>query len=313
LGAFEDAENYFPGGVNSPVRSFQAVGGVPPVIDRGEGARIFAGEERYIDYVMSWGPLLFGHARHEILDASKEAMEEGTTFGLPSRRETEFAARVSDFFPFIEKMRLVSSGTEATMTAARLARGYTGRTKIIKFDGAYHGHSDAFLGGAGSGVATLGIEGVPGIPPAFLSETILIPWNDSAVLNRVFNENEIAAIILEPVLCNAGCIPPEAGFLESCMKICTAHGALVIFDEIITGFRLARGGASEFFGLEPDLVTLGKVIGGGISPGPSRRTRGYHDDACPCRRCLPGGYPFREPCGCFGGKADTRTNHTGYL
>ncbi|RJQ06902.1 MAG: glutamate-1-semialdehyde-2,1-aminomutase [Bacillota bacterium] len=267
---FEEAKRYIPGGVNSPVRSFSSVGGTPRFIERGDGPYIFDVEgRRYIDYVCSWGPLILGHRPREVLAALSEAMERGTTFGAATRAETDLARLVVELVPGIELVRMVNSGTEATMSAVRLARGFTGRQKIIKFTGCYHGHADPFLVEAGSGMATLGLPGSPGVPETATSATLVCPYNDAATLESIFETHgpEVAAVILEPIAANMGVVPPEPGFLQSVAKLCRQAGALVIFDEVITGFRVALGGAQELYGLTPDLTCLGKIIGGGLPVG----------------------------------------------
>ena len=264
---FARGKRVIPGGVNSPVRAFGAVGGTPRFIERGEGCRIFDVDgNAYIDYVGSWGPLILGHADPGVLRAAGEAMARGTSFGAPTQREVELAELLCEALPGMEMVRLVNSGTEATMSALRLARGATGRSRILKFDGCYHGHADALLVGAGSGVATLGIPGSPGVPEAFTKLTVQAPYNDSAALAAAFERwgEEIACVIVEPVAGNMGCVPPLAGFLEELRSQCSRCGALLIFDEVMTGFRVAWGGAQRLYGVQPDLTCLGKVVGGGF-------------------------------------------------
>jgi glutamate-1-semialdehyde 2,1-aminomutase len=265
---FERARRVIPGGVNSPVRAFGAVGGTPRFVVRGEGAYLVdADGRRYVDLVQSWGALLFGHARPEIVDAARAAAARGTTFGAPTELEVELAERIVTAMPSIEMVRLVSSGTEAAMSAIRLARGCTGRDLIVKFEGCYHGHSDALLAkGAGSGVATLGIPGSPGVTEGAARDTLTVPFNDLAAVERVFAEHgdRIAAAIVEPVAANMGVVPPEPGFLDGLRERCAAAGALLVFDEVITGFRIAFGGAQAVYGVTPDLTILGKVMGGGF-------------------------------------------------
>ncbi len=264
---FKRAKRSIPGGVNSPVRAFASVGGVPPFIESARGARIrdVDGNE-YIDYVGSWGPMILGHAHPKILSAVREAAKQGTSFGAPTARESDLAEAVRSVLPSVEMLRIVSSGTEATMSALRLARGVTGRDRILKFDGCYHGHSDGLLVGAGSGVATLGIPGSPGVPEAMTDLTIVAPFNDLGATRKAFERwgHDIAAIIVEPIAGNMGCVPPIAGFLEGLRELCDEFGALLIFDEVMTGFRVARGGAQRLYGIRPDLTTLGKVVGGGL-------------------------------------------------
>jgi glutamate-1-semialdehyde 2,1-aminomutase len=259
-----------PGGVNSPVRAFRGVGGDPFFVESGSGCRLrdVDGNE-YIDYVLSWGPLILGHAHPEVVRAVQEAAVTGTSYGAPTPAEVELAELVRDFFPSMEMLRFVSSGTEATMTAVRIARGFTGRELILKFEGCYHGHGDSFLVKAGSGVATLGLPNSPGVPTDLSKLTLTAPFNDVEAVTQIFRAHpgEIAAVILEPVIGNGGFIPPDAGYLEKLRSITEADGALLIFDEVMTGFRVARGGAQERFSIVPDLTTLGKVIGGGLPVG----------------------------------------------
>jgi glutamate-1-semialdehyde 2,1-aminomutase len=261
------ARRVFPGGVNSPVRAFSGVGGEPFVVARGEGARIWDVDGRaYIDYVLSWGPLVLGHAAPVVLDALQETMARGTSFGIPTGLEVELAELVQGRMPHIEMMRFVSSGTEATMSAARLARAVTGRDFILKFDGCYHGHADSFLVKAGSGVATLGLPNSPGVPAAVAELTLTAPYNDLDAVRAIAatHGDRLAAIIVEPVVGNSGFIVPDAGFLPGLRAVADETGALLIFDEVMTGFRIAPGGARERFGVTADLTTLGKVIGGGL-------------------------------------------------
>ena len=265
---FRRALDLIPGGVNSPVRAMRAVGLDEPLfVGRGEGAYLVDVDgNRYVDWVMSWGPLLFGHADPETVAAVRDAAELGTSFGAPTEAEVELAAEIVDAVPSVEKVRLVSSGTEAAMSTARLARAFTARDRILKFAGCYHGHVDALLASAGSGVATLGLPSSPGVPPATTKDTIVCKYNDvDAVASTVAEYGEgLAAIIVEPVAGNMGVVPPEPGFLEALRRLCDASGALLVFDEVITGFRVARGGAQELFGVTPDLTILGKIVGGGL-------------------------------------------------
>ena len=264
------AEALIPGGVNSPVRAFRSVGGNPVFIERGEGAYLFDVDgNRYIDYVCSWGPLLLGHRHPAIIQALEEALEIGTSFGAPTEREIELAEAISAAVPSIEMVRLVNSGTEATMSAIRLARGFTGRDLIVKFEGCYHGHVDSLLVKAGSGVATLGIADTQGVPKAFCDTTIALPYNSLDAVEAAFrmHGHAIAAVIVEPVVGNMGCVPPRPGYLEGLRAITERHGALLIFDEVMTGFRVAFGGAQQRYRIRPDLTTLGKVIGGGLPVG----------------------------------------------
>jgi glutamate-1-semialdehyde 2,1-aminomutase len=264
---FERARRVIPGGVNSPVRAFGAVGGVPRFVARARGARIWdADGNAYIDYVGSWGPMILGHADPGVLRAVRAALRHGTSFGAPTQLETELAQRVVAAVPSIERVRFVSSGTEATMSTLRLARAATGRPRILKFEGCYHGHADSLLVAAGSGVATLGIPGSPGVPDAFTQLTITAPYNDLGAVSDAMARwgREIACVIVEPVAGNMGLVLPEPGFLAGLRDLCTRAGALLIFDEVMTGFRVARGGAQERFGVTPDLTCLGKVVGGGL-------------------------------------------------
>jgi glutamate-1-semialdehyde 2,1-aminomutase len=264
---FARARRSIPGGVNSPVRAFGSVGGTPRFLERGKGCRVWdADGNEYVDYVGSWGPLILGHADPGVLRAVRAAMARGTSFGAPTEGEIELAEAIREAVPSIERVRMVSSGTEATMSAIRLARGATGRERILKFSGCYHGHADALLVGAGSGVATLGIPGSPGVPAAFTQLTIQAPFNDLDAVADAFRRwgDDIACVIVEPVAGNMGCVPPTPGFLEGLRDLCTRSGALLIFDEVMSGFRVARGGAQERYGVKPDLTCLGKVVGGGL-------------------------------------------------
>jgi glutamate-1-semialdehyde 2,1-aminomutase len=266
---FATAIDLIPGGVNSPVRAFRGVGGTPRFIKSAKGAKITdVDDNTYIDYVGSWGPMILGHADDEVVAALQEAAANGTSFGAPTELEVELAQEVIDAVPSIEMVRMVSSGTEATMSAIRLARGVTGRTRIIKFEGCYHGHADSLLVKAGSGVATLGLPDSPGVPAVLAENTITLPFNDAQALEEAFTKHaDIAAVIIEPVVGNMGCVPPREGYLEAVRALTTKHGALLIFDEVMTGFRLARGGAQELYGIKPDITTLGKIIGGGLPVG----------------------------------------------
>ena len=267
---FQEAQKLFPGGVNSPVRAFRAVGGQPLFIERGEGAYLFDVDgNRYIDYVLSWGPLITGHAHPKVVEAIQQAALNGTSYGAPSLLEIDLAKSVMDFMPNIEMIRFVNSGTEATMSALRLARTYTKRDKIIKFEGCYHGHADLLLVQAGSGVATLGLPDSPGVPANTVKDTRVANFNDLESVEALFKKypEQIAAIIVEPVAGNMGVVPPIPGFLQGLRKITTQHGALLIFDEVMTGFRVHPGGAQTLYNIKPDLTTLGKVIGGGLPVG----------------------------------------------
>jgi glutamate-1-semialdehyde 2,1-aminomutase len=264
------AEAVLPGGVNSPVRAFGAVGGEPPFIARGEGARVWdADGQEYLDYVGSWGPLILGHANPEVVEAVIAAARGGTSFGAPTQREVDLAEAVMAAYPSMEKIRFVNSGTEATMSAIRLARAYTGRKRVIKFEGCYHGHADSLLVKAGSGVATLAIPGSAGVPDEIAQLTIALPFNDISAVERAFKQHkdEIACVIVEPVVGNMGCVPPAPGFLDGLRYLTSRENALLIFDEVMTGFRVAFGGAQELYGTRPDLTTLGKIIGGGLPVG----------------------------------------------
>jgi glutamate-1-semialdehyde 2,1-aminomutase len=266
---FARAIELMPGGVNSPVRAFRGVGGTPRFIKRAKGPTITDVDNRtYIDYVGSWGPMILGHADDEIVRALQEITNNGTSFGAPNELEVQLAEEIIDAVPSIEMVRMVSSGTEATMSAIRLARGVTGRSKLIKFEGCYHGHGDSLLVKAGSGVATLGLPDSPGVPQALAKETITVPYNDPESLKEAFSSHsDIAAVIIEPVVGNMGCVPPADGYLKTVRELTSAHRALLIFDEVMTGFRVARGGAQELYGITPDITTLGKIIGGGLPVG----------------------------------------------
>ena len=267
---FAAAKKVIPGGVNSPVRAFKSVGGTPIFVEKAQGAYLFdADHQRYIDYIASWGPMILGHAHAPVIEAIQAQAEKGTSYGIPTALETEIAALVVQAVPNIDRVRFVNSGTEACMSAVRLARGYTGREKIIKFAGCYHGHSDAFLIQAGSGAVTFGAPNSPGVTQGTAKDTLLARYNDLASVEELFHQHAdaIAAIIIEPVAGNMGCIPPAEGFLEGLRALCDQHGALLIFDEVMTGFRLALGGAQERLGIAADIVTFGKVIGGGLPVG----------------------------------------------
>ena len=267
---YQEACRYIPGGVNSPVRAFRGVGGEPLFIARAAGAHLWSAEgRRYIDYVGSWGPAILGHAHPEVVRAVQAAAADGLSFGAPTAIETEVARLITQLVPSIELVRMVSSGTEATMSAIRLARGYTGRDKIVKFEGCYHGHSDSLLIKAGSGALTLGVPTSPGVPQVLAEHTLTLSYNDAAQVRDAFRARgpEIACVIVEPVAGNMNCIPPVPGFLECLREQCTRHGAVLIFDEVMTGFRVALGGAQALYGIRPDLTTLGKIIGGGMPVG----------------------------------------------
>ncbi|MFI3197263.1 MAG: glutamate-1-semialdehyde 2,1-aminomutase [Methylococcaceae bacterium] len=267
---FSDAKKVIPGGVNSPVRSFSGVGGTPVFIDHASGAYIYdSSGSQYIDYVGSWGPMILGHAHPEVIAAVKQAADKGLSFGAPTEIETLMARRVCELMPSIELVRMVSSGTEATMSAIRLARGYTARDKIVKFEGCYHGHSDSLLVKAGSGALTFGVPSSPGVPASVAADTLTLTYNDSESVKALFAEigEQIACIIVEPVAGNMNCIPPTPGFLETLRQVCDDYGSVLIFDEVMTGFRVGLQGAQGVYGIKPDLTTLGKIIGGGMPVG----------------------------------------------
>jgi glutamate-1-semialdehyde 2,1-aminomutase len=281
---FQHAELLIPGGVNSPVRAFRAVGGTPLFLQRGKGAWVWdADGNRYVDYVGSWGPLIAGHAHPDVVRAVEEAARLGLSFGAPTESEVTMAALLCRLVPSMEQVRLVSSGTEATMSAIRLARGHTRRSKIVKFEGCYHGHADSLLVKAGSGALTLGQPSSAGIPPEIAAHTVVIHYNDCAALEEAFRKEgpDIAAVIVEPVAGNMNLVLPQAGFLEKTRDLCTEHGALLIFDEVMTGFRVALGGAQALYGIRPDLTTLGKVIGGGMPIGAFGGRRDIMRDIAP--------------------------------
>ncbi len=267
---FSDAKQFIPGGVNSPVRSFSGVGGTPVFIDHANGPYLFDSTgKRYIDYVGSWGPMILGHAHPEVIAAVKTAAEKGLSFGAPTEIETQMAQRVCELVPSCELVRMVSSGTEATMSAIRLARGYTGRDKIVKFEGCYHGHSDSLLVKAGSGALTFGVPSSPGVPASVAADTLTLTYNDSESVKTLFEAigEQIACIIVEPVAGNMNCIPPIPGFLETLRQVCDQYGSVLIFDEVMTGFRVGLNGAQGVYNIKPDLTTLGKIIGGGMPVG----------------------------------------------
>ena len=270
VGLFERAQRGIPGGVNSPVRAFRSVGGNPVFIKSAKGAYLFDEDgNQFIDYINSWGPMILGHAYGPLVKAIQEKAADSTSFGAPTQLEIEMAELIKSMCPNVDLIRMVSSGTEACMSAIRLARGYTGKNKFIKFEGCYHGHADCFLVKAGSGVATLNIQTVPGVTAGVAKDTLTAPYNNLAAVEKLIEENkgEISAIILEPVVGNMGCVPPQQGFLEGLRKLCNEENIVLIFDEVMTGFRLAAGGAQEYFGINADLVTYGKVIGGGLPVG----------------------------------------------
>lgn len=267
---FTEAQQYIPGGVNSPVRAFKGVGGEPIFIERAQGAYLYDTQDRrYIDYVGSWGPMILGHAHPKVVKAVQNRAAQGLSFGAPTLIETQMAKKICELLPSIEKVRMVNSGTEATMSAIRLARGYTGRDKIIKFNGCYHGHADSLLVKAGSGVLTLGLPNSPGVPAALAEHTLTLEYNDLESVQRVFAEmgSNLAGVIVEPVAGNMNCVLPVPGFLEGLRALCDRYGSVLIFDEVMTGFRVALGGAQAYYRVKPDLTTLGKVIGGGLPVG----------------------------------------------
>lgn len=267
---FEKAKQFIPGGVNSPVRAFRAVGGNPLFMHHAKGAYLYDEDgNRYVDLINSWGPMILGHARPEVEEAVREALSMSPSFGAPTSREVEMAELICAMVPSIEKVRMVNSGTEATMSAIRVARGYTGRDKIIKMEGCYHGHGDSFLISAGSGALTFGNPDSPGVTKGTAQDTLTAPFNDPAAVELLLdrNKDQVAALILEPVVGNMGCVPPHAGYLKSIRELCTRHGVVLVFDEVMTGFRLAAGGAQELYGIVPDMTTLGKIIGGGLPVG----------------------------------------------
>ena len=267
---FERARQHIPGGVNSPVRAFKAVGGTPLFIESSEGAYVFDSEgRRYIDYVLSWGPMIMGHNHPDVREAVIQQSQKGLSFGAPTELEIEMADRLCQIMPGMDMVRMVNSGTEATMSAIRLARGYTGRDTIVKFEGCYHGHSDSLLVKAGSGALTLGVPSSPGVPAALADHTLTLTYNDSEGVREAFSQHgaEIACVIVEPVAGNMNCIPPSPGFLETLRQVCSDSGAVLILDEVMTGFRFGLQGAQGYYGIEADLTTLGKVIGGGMPVG----------------------------------------------
>lgn len=267
---FERAQLFIPGGVNSPVRAFRSVGGTPLFFKSAKGSILTdADDKNYIDYIGSWGPMILGHCHEPIVETLKKATENTTSFGAPTELEADIAELICKMVPAVEKVRMTNSGTEACMSAIRVARGYTNKEKFIKFEGNYHGHADAFLIKAGSGAITLGVPNSPGVTKGTAQDTLLAPYNDLSAVKKIIedNPNQIAAIILEPVAGNMGCIPPKKGFLEGLRSLCNEHDIVLIFDEVMTGFRLSKGGASEYYGVTPDMVTLGKIIGGGLPVG----------------------------------------------
>ena len=305
------AEGFLPGGVDSPVRAFRAVGGDPPFVTRTEGAYLWdADGNQYVDFFGSWGPMILGHAFPPVVEAVREAAAKGTSFGASTATEADLAELVTRCFPAVERLRFVSSGTEACMSAVRLARGFTGRSFVIKFEGCYHGHSDAMLVKAGSGVATFGIPGSAGVPAETAMHTLALPYNDLTAVEAAFKAHpgQIACVILEPVVGNAGTIVPRAGYLQGLRSLCTANGALLILDEVMTGFRLSLGGAQELYKVQPDLTTLGKIIGGGLPCGGLRRPGGGDGVSRAAWPGVPGRDAERKPAGDGGGDRDGRVS-----
>ena len=303
---FREAQQLIPGGVNSPVRAFKAVGGDPRFIARGAGSRIWdADGNEYIDCVGSWGPLILGHARGEVIAAACEAAKLGTTFGAPTGLEVRLARAIVDALPSVEMVRLVNSGTEAVMSAVRLARAFTGRSKVVKLEGGYHGHSDGLLAKAGSGLATLSLPGSPGVPAVWAAETIVLPYNDSAAAEELMRAHggEVACIIVEPVAGNMGVVPPASGFLATLRRITKAAGSLLIFDEVITGFRVGYHGAQALYGIRPDLTVLGKIIGGGFPIGAFGGRREIMEMLAPAGPVYQAGTLSGNPVACAAGLA----------
>ncbi|UOG76708.1 glutamate-1-semialdehyde 2,1-aminomutase [Hymenobacter tibetensis] len=289
---FERAKNHIPGGVNSPVRAFRAVGGHPVFMQSAKGAWLTDVDgNQYLDFINSWGPMILGHAPDIVLDAVQAAIPASLSFGAPTRREVEMAELIKQMVPSIEKVRLVNSGTEATMSAIRVARGYTGRNKIIKFEGCYHGHGDSFLIAAGSGALTLGTPDSPGVTEGVAQDTLTVPYNDLPAVQHIIevNEGQVAALILEPVVGNMGLVAPQEGYLQGLRDLCTQHGIVLIFDEVMTGFRLARGGAQELYGITPDMTTLGKIIGGGMPVGAYGGRQDIMDNVAPAGKVYQAG------------------------
>ncbi len=306
---FERAQALIPGGVNSPVRACKNVDSIPLFIKEAKGCELTdADGNTYIDYVLSWGPMILGHAHPEVTAAVQAAATKGTSYGAPCEDEILLAEEVIKALPSVEMVRMVNSGTEATMSALRLARGITGRDKVVKFIGCYHGHADAFLAAAGSGMATFSIPGTPGVPSAVVADTLLAKYNDLEAVQNLFaaQGKDIAAIIVEPVAANMGLVPPKAGFLEGLRELCTAHGALLIFDEVITGFRLAFGGAQAYFNITPDLTTFGKIIGGGLPVGAYGGKKEFMQRIAPCGDVYQAGTLSGNPLAMAAGLATMR-------
>ncbi|AYA36718.1 glutamate-1-semialdehyde-2,1-aminomutase [Hymenobacter oligotrophus] len=306
---FTRAKDLIPGGVNSPVRAFRAVGGHPVFMKSAQGAWLTDVDgNRYLDFINSWGPMILGHAPQIVLEAVQRALPDSLSFGAPTRREVEMAELICDMVPSVEKVRLVNSGTEATMSAIRVARGYTGRDKILKFEGCYHGHGDSFLISAGSGALTLGTPDSPGVTESVAKDTLTVPYNDLGAVEQAItaNPNQIAAIILEPVVGNIGLVPPADGYLQGLRELCTKHGIVFIFDEVMTGFRLARGGAQELFGIQPDMTTLGKIIGGGMPVGAYGGRAEIMDQVAPAGKVYQAGTLSGNPIATAAGMAQLR-------
>ena len=305
---FEAAKRLIPGGVNSPVRAFASVGGHPPFVKSAQGCRMVTEDDaELIDYVCTWGPSLVGHANPEVVEAVRGAAGQGLSFGACTAAEVEFAELICDMVPSLRggMVRLVNSGTEATMSALRLARGYTGRTKIVKADGGYHGHADMLLVAAGSGAATLGLPGSAGVPEGAVRDTLLVPYNDADAMEKLLGEHkdQVAAIIVEPIAGNMGCVPPRPGYLERLRELCDAHGVVLIFDEVMTGFRVAPGGAQERYGITPDLTCLGKVVGGGLPVGAYGGKRTIMETVAPLGPVYQAGTLSGNPLGVAAGLA----------
>lgn len=306
---FETAQRLMPGGVNSPVRAFKSVGGTPRFIERGEGAHVYdADGNKYIDYVLSWGPLAMGHAHPKVVEALTKALQHGTSYGAPTAVENELAQLVIDTIPSVEMIRFVNSGTEATMSALRLARAYTGREKIVKFAGCYHGHADMLLVQAGSGVATFGLPDSPGVPKSAAGNTLTAPFNDLDAVRELFEQypDDIAAVITEPIAANMGFVKPKEGYLQGLQEICHEHGSLFILDEVMTGFRVSPGGAQGAYGLDPDITCLGKVIGGGLPVGAYAGKREVMQTVAPVGSMYQAGTLSGNPLAMTGGLATIR-------